>query len=186
VKHKVCLTRVFWVRATMDRLVAIRGRKARISSRCYYPGAVKKRVRSLELDVLIAGGGPAGLTAALILGRCRRRVLICDSGSYRNQSSPAIHGLLAHDGESPQAFLAAARDDVRRYPCVRQCASKVREIRRDGPPLSFRMRGWHSRNLNKGVARVLETSCRRLPEEPRCCALSCAGVVERKGACRIS
>jgi thioredoxin reductase len=50
-------------------------------------------------DVVIAGGGPAGLNAALTLGRVRRRVLLADSGQYRNAPAVAVHGFLSRDGE---------------------------------------------------------------------------------------
>ncbi len=53
------------------------------------------------LDVVIVGAGPAGLSAALILGRCRRHVLLCDSGEYRNAHSHALHGFLTRDGTDP-------------------------------------------------------------------------------------
>src|SRR4051812_31980462 len=66
-------------------------------------------------DVLIVGGGPAGLSAALVLGRCRRRVLVVDSGRPRNEAARAIHGYLGRDGISPREFLRLARDEVARY-----------------------------------------------------------------------
>jgi thioredoxin reductase len=69
-------------------------------------------------DVLIVGGGPAGLSAALILGRCRRSVLVCDTGRQRNRASKAMHGYLTRDGVSPQEFLAIAREQLRQYTTV--------------------------------------------------------------------
>lgn len=52
-------------------------------------------------DVLIVGAGPAGLNAALVLGRCRRTVLVCDSGEPRNQASARVSGFLSRDGCRP-------------------------------------------------------------------------------------
>jgi thioredoxin reductase len=66
-------------------------------------------------DVVIVGGGPAGLSAALMLGRCRRSVLVCDTGKPRNRASLAMHGFLSRDGISPAEFLAIARKDLRQY-----------------------------------------------------------------------
>jgi len=69
-------------------------------------------------DVIIVGAGPAGLSAALILGRSRRRVLVCDTGKPRNAASRAMHGYLSRDGMSPLAFLATAREQMERYDTV--------------------------------------------------------------------
>ena len=66
------------------------------------------------LDVIIVGGGPAGLSAALLLGRARRRTLICDAGTPRNRTSHALHGFLSRDGISPLELLRKGRDEVRR------------------------------------------------------------------------
>jgi thioredoxin reductase len=70
-------------------------------------------------DVVIVGAGPAGLSAALILGRCRRSVLICDTGKPRNAASHAMHGYLTRDGIAPKEFLAIARHDLQKYDTVR-------------------------------------------------------------------
>jgi thioredoxin reductase len=69
-------------------------------------------------DVMIVGGGPAGLSAALILGRCRRRVLVCDLGKPRNAPSRAVHGFLTCDGTPPLAFLEMARRELAAYDTV--------------------------------------------------------------------
>ena len=69
-------------------------------------------------DVIIVGAGPAGLSAALMLGRSRRRVLVCDSGHPRNAASRAMHGFLTRDGMPPGEFLATARAQLRRYDTV--------------------------------------------------------------------
>ena len=69
-------------------------------------------------DVVIVGGGPAGLSAALVLGRCRRTVLVCDSGRPRNEASQAMHGYLTRDGMPPLEFLRLAREELRPYETV--------------------------------------------------------------------
>jgi thioredoxin reductase len=69
-------------------------------------------------DVVIVGAGPAGLSAALILGRSRRRVLVCDSGRPRNAASRAMHGFLTRDGMPPLEFLRLAREELRQYDTV--------------------------------------------------------------------
>jgi thioredoxin reductase len=69
-------------------------------------------------DCIIVGGGPAGLSAALMLGRCRRRVLVCDVGDQRNLRSHALHGYLTRDGVSPPEFLRLARAELGRYGTV--------------------------------------------------------------------
>ena len=69
-------------------------------------------------DVIIVGAGPAGLSAALMLGRCRRSVLIIDNGSPRNASSRALYGYLTRDGVPPQTFLQMARRELARYETV--------------------------------------------------------------------
>ena len=67
------------------------------------------------LDVIIVGGGPAGLSAALVLGRCRRNVLVCDAGHPRNEASKAMHGFLSRDGMPPGEFLEVCRKQLERY-----------------------------------------------------------------------
>lgn len=67
------------------------------------------------VDVLVLGGGAAGLSAALSLGRSRRTVRVLDAGEPRNATSPHAHNLLTHDGTPPSALLAAGRDEVARY-----------------------------------------------------------------------
>lgn len=69
-------------------------------------------------DVIIVGAGPAGLSAALILGRSRRRVLVCDAGQPRNAVTHALHGFLTRDGIEPAEFLRLAREQLRPYETV--------------------------------------------------------------------
>ncbi len=71
------------------------------------------------LDVVIAGGGPAGLNAALMLGRARRNVLLCDSGQPRNAGVHAMHGFLSRDGTDPALLRQTARQQLAAYPTVR-------------------------------------------------------------------
>ncbi len=68
-----------------------------------------------DYDVIIIGGGAAGLNAALVLGRCRRRVLVCDNGRPRNAVSRGMHNYLTRDGLPPAELLALGRAEVARY-----------------------------------------------------------------------
>ena len=66
-------------------------------------------------DVVIVGGGPAGLSAALSLGRARRRVIVVDAGRPRNMTAPHMHGVLGHDGLSPLRLLELGRKEAAGY-----------------------------------------------------------------------
>ncbi len=68
-----------------------------------------------EWDVVVIGGGAAGLSAAQMLGRARRRTLVVDGGSPRNRFADHMHGILGLDGTPPADVLARGRDEVRRY-----------------------------------------------------------------------
>jgi len=57
-------------------------------------------------DCIVVGAGPAGLNAALVLGRARRRVLVLDSGAPRNYATREMHGVLGHDGLDPADLRA--------------------------------------------------------------------------------
>jgi thioredoxin reductase len=85
-------------------------------------------------DVVIVGAGPAGLSAALILGRCRRTVLVCDTGKPRNAKSHALHGYLTRDGIAPLELLKIGREELERYDTVEFRRVKVldAECRPDG------------------------------------------------------
>jgi thioredoxin reductase len=66
-------------------------------------------------DVAIVGGGAAGLSAALVLGRARRRVVVIDSGAPRNAPAEHMHGYLSRDGLPPRELLELGRDEASGY-----------------------------------------------------------------------
>ncbi|WGD38168.1 FAD-dependent oxidoreductase [Lysinibacter sp. HNR] len=66
-------------------------------------------------DVIIAGGGPAGLSAALMLGRSRRRVLVVDAGNPRNRFATHMHGVLGQEGVPPDELLKRGRAEAAGY-----------------------------------------------------------------------
>ncbi len=77
------------------------------------------------LDVVIVGGGPAGLSGALILGRCLRGVLVCDAGEPRNAPARIFNGYLSRDGSTPGEFLQICREQLVRYETVELRKAKV-------------------------------------------------------------
>lgn len=66
-------------------------------------------------DVTIVGGGPAGLSAALLLGRCMRKVILFNTGIYRNAWSDAMNGFISRDGTNPKEFIELAQQDLNKY-----------------------------------------------------------------------
>jgi thioredoxin reductase len=89
----------------------------------------KRRVAcALPYDAVIIGGGPAGLSAALVLGRCVRRVVVCDSGRYRNERSPALHCFMSRDGIAPSSLMEETRRQLERYDTVSTLATEVTSV----------------------------------------------------------
>lgn len=66
-------------------------------------------------DVVVVGGGAAGLSAALVLGRARRRFAVVDAGAARNAPATHMQGFLSRDGMPPADLLAAGRTEVTGY-----------------------------------------------------------------------
>jgi thioredoxin reductase len=75
-------------------------------------------------DCIIVGGGPAGLNAAIVLGRCRRKVLIFDTERYRNRHSHGIHNYLTRDDILPHEFLELCHKELEKY-SVQRVRKKV-------------------------------------------------------------
>jgi thioredoxin reductase len=68
-----------------------------------------------ELDCIVVGAGPAGLSAALTLGRARRKVLVLDSGEPRNYAAHEMHGVLGMDGLPPAELRRRGVEEIARY-----------------------------------------------------------------------
>ncbi|MET9911908.1 NAD(P)/FAD-dependent oxidoreductase [Streptomyces sp. NPDC006476] len=68
-----------------------------------------------KYEVVVVGGGAAGLSAALVLGRARRRTLVVDAGEPRNAPAAHMQGYLSRDGMAPAEFLAIGREEISRY-----------------------------------------------------------------------
>src|SRR5215208_5498507 len=93
--HRVVRNRIFWKKENKMQVTDARG--------------------LITYDVVVVGGGVAGLGGALILGRSRRSVLVIDAGEPRNAPAAGVHGFLTRDGMAPAALLEAGREEVRGY-----------------------------------------------------------------------
>jgi thioredoxin reductase len=85
-----------------------------------------------RVEIVIVGGGPAGLSAALVLGRCRRRVVVLDHRRYRNAAASHVRGFLTRDGCPPHELRAIARAEIGRYPSVTILEDAAIGARRSG------------------------------------------------------
>jgi thioredoxin reductase len=94
----------------------------------------------IDLDCVVVGGGPAGLSAALVLGRCRRRVVVIDAGRPRNRRSRASHGFFTRDGTSPADMLRIGREQLVEYG-VPVVDDEAIAVRRDGPAFVVETKG---------------------------------------------
>ena len=87
--------------------------------------------------MVIVGGGPAGLSAALILGRMRRSVLVCDAGDPANAVSRGVMGLISRDGVSPGELRTISREQIGNYPSVEFRQAEVGEAHRESEMFSL-------------------------------------------------
>lgn len=86
----------------------------------------------LDHDVIVCGGGPAGLAATLWLGRYRRKTLLIDGGRQRNLAAESSHGYMTRDGASPNELLERAAGDLARYPTIETARGQVEGLSASG------------------------------------------------------
>jgi thioredoxin reductase len=122
-------------------------------------------------DCIVVGAGAAGLSAALVLGRARQRTLVIDAGGQSNRPAHGIGGFLGQDGRPPDAFYAAARDELAAYPSVALRSGEVVGGAPDGEGFVLELAG----GAREATRRVLLATGMdyRLPALP--------GVAERWG-----
>ncbi len=117
-----------------------------------------------RFDVVIVGGGPAGLSAALQLGRCRRRVLVLDAGAPRNAMVRATHGFFTRDGADPAELRRIGRVQATAYGVAFEVGDAVRAWKT--PPQGFAVQCADGR-VFRARALVLATGVREiLPDVP--------------------
>lgn len=86
---------------------------------------------SEQYEVVVIGGGAAGLNAALVLGRSKRNVLVLDENKARNNVTKASHGYLTRDGVKPEEFKEMGISEIKAYPSVTYIESKVTSLHKE-------------------------------------------------------
>ncbi|MFJ3195856.1 NAD(P)/FAD-dependent oxidoreductase [Streptomyces griseoviridis] len=123
-----------------------------------------------QYEVIVVGGGTAGLSAGLVLGRARRRTLVVDAGEPRNAPAAHLHGYLSRDGMAPGEFLEVGREEIARYG-VELVRDRAVDAERDGPGFAVTLAGGRT---VRGRALVVATGLKdELPRVP--------GLAERFG-----
>ncbi len=112
-------------------------------------------------DVIIIGGGPAGLNAAVVLGRCRRKVILFDNGNPRNIRSHHMHNFLTRDAIAPADFLKLAHEELKKYN-VKFEANEV--IKVDTGKNQFKVTDKHNRIFTSGKLLIATGLTDKLPE----------------------
>ncbi len=89
-------------------------------------------MNNTSYEALIVGGGPAGLAAAMAMGRMGRRVLLCDDRQPRNAPSEHINNFPGHDGVHPEVWRKRVRQELQKYPTVQLQTCRVAHIQKHG------------------------------------------------------
>jgi thioredoxin reductase len=116
-----------------------------------------------KYDVVVIGGGAAGLNGALMLARSRRSVVVLDAGRPRNAPAEGVHGLLAREGMAPSDLLERGRSEVRSYGGHVVTAEVVDVVREDG---SFEVTLADGRSVHARRLLVASGLVDRLPDVP--------------------
>ena len=101
-------------------------------------------------DCTIIGGGPAGLNAALVLGRARRNVVLVDSNDARNKVTREAHGFITRDGIKPSEFRELAHQDLKKYHTIETVEDRVIDIQKEKDGFTIKTetgQEWQSRKV---------------------------------------
>jgi len=93
----------------------------------------------MHTDVAIVGGGPAGLQAALTLGRIHRRAVVLDDGTYRNATVTHMHNVLTNDGTPPADFRATVHRELAAYDTITVVPTRAHDIEQTGDTYRLRL-----------------------------------------------
>jgi thioredoxin reductase len=114
-------------------------------------------------DAIVLGGGPAGLQAALTLGRMHRTALLLDSGEYRNGTVPHAHNLITHDGRNPAEIRRLALADIAAYDTVEVRSARATSVAPSGAGFAVTVDGEEVAGRNVVLATGLHDELPAIP-----------------------